>query len=146
MRFPKEPTSNELLELYSKGFEGWIWNKEVARDWGRLMSEQATDTLDDIKDAHKKVKRALLWRSREVYDPGALGKEAQTTGDCVSHGSRTSRDVTRSVEIHIDGEPEEYVARGATEPTYGARGHGGQGMARLPGTGQGSSEGHAWFS
>jgi hypothetical protein len=76
-----------------------------------------------------KGKQALLWRSREKFDPGAFGQEAQTTGDCTSHGSRNARDTTRSVEIHIKGEAESYYKRGATEPTYGARGDGGQGMS-----------------
>lgn len=74
-------------------------------------------------------KRALLWRYRDEVDPGALGMERQTTGDCVSHGSRNARDITRCVEIYRNGEAESYFARGATEPTYGARGHGGQGMS-----------------
>jgi len=73
-------------------------------------------------------KRATLWRSREKYDEGAFEQESQTTGDCTSHGDRNARDVTRSVEIDIKGEAEEYYKRGATEPTYGYRGHSGQGM------------------
>lgn len=78
---------------------------------------------------HGAGKRALLWRYREKHDPGAFAAEAQTTGDCVSHGDRNARDTTRCVEIELGNEPEEYFRRGATEPTYGARGHGGQGMS-----------------
>ena len=31
--------------------------------------------------------------------------------------------------MHVEGEPESWVARGATEAIYGCRGHGGQGMS-----------------
>ena len=73
-------------------------------------------------------KRALLFRSREQFDPGAFGEESQTDGDCTSHGDRSARDTARCVEIHIKKEPERYEGRGATEPTYGSRGHSGAGM------------------
>ncbi len=49
--------------------------------------------------------------------------------NCVSHGSRNARDTTRAVEILVKKEPEDWFRMGATEPTYGARGHGGQGMS-----------------
>lgn len=61
-----------------------------------------------------------------TLDPGAY-TERQTTGDCVSHGLRNAIDVTRAVEILIAKQLELWLARGATEPLYGARGHGGQG-------------------
>lgn len=49
--------------------------------------------------------------------------------NCTSHGTRNAVDISRAYEIDKLGEDEEYVARGATEPIYGARGHGGQGMS-----------------
>lgn len=49
--------------------------------------------------------------------------------NCVSHASRNARDTSRSVQICITRKAEAFVARGATEPTYGARGHSGGGMA-----------------
>lgn len=127
--FPQNPTPEQLLATYNEGFEGWIWNKEVEKEWEAYWSGRQSlySASPDIKDLHKKVKRALLWRYREKFDPGAFGQENQTTGDCVSHGSRNARDVTRATEVAM-GEPEIYYKRGATEPTYGARGHGGQGM------------------
>ena len=54
--------------------------------------------------------------------------ERQTTGDCVSHSTRNAVDITRAVEIDIKGQPESFVARGATEAIYQSRGHMGQGM------------------
>lgn len=51
-----------------------------------------------------------------------LFTERQTDGDCVSHGTRNGGDVTRACDIVAFGQPEAFVARGATEPFYGARG------------------------
>lgn len=51
------------------------------------------------------------------------------TANCVSHGHRNALDVTRAVEIDVKGEPEAWVARGATENIYQARTHGGAGMS-----------------
>jgi len=48
--------------------------------------------------------------------------------NCVSHGTRNACDVTRAVEIDINGEHESWIARGATEVIYGARGWTGEGM------------------
>jgi len=49
--------------------------------------------------------------------------------NCVSHSTRNAVDVTRAVEIDIKKDKKNWIARGATEAIYGARGHGGQGMS-----------------
>jgi len=119
----------DIIAMYENGFEGAPYNPiehEFCMDEGIIKS--ATYMQHLLQENPGNNKRACLWRSREKYDPGAFAQEPQTTGDCVSHGDRSARDVTRSVEIHIKGEPEEYFKRGATEPTYGFRGHSGQGM------------------
>ena len=56
-----------------------------------------------------------------------FAKDPQTTGDCVSHGSKSAASISSSVEVHIKKEPERWVPL-ATEAIYGARGHSGQGM------------------
>ncbi len=122
-------TPADIHRQYEDGLEGWAWNE---RTWGAFLDETPEDacyaTVHPTLRGSGEGKRALLWRYREQADPGAFAEEAQTTGDCVSHGDRNARDITRCVEIYRDGEPEAYKARGATEPTYGARGHSGQGM------------------
>ena len=130
--FPHLPSPAKLLETYDQGFEGWIWNLEVERAWedfwsGTRSLYAATSDPDKLKDLHKKYARVLLWQYRLKFDPRAWHEEAQTTGDCTSHGSRNARDTARCVEI-ARGDAEVFHARTATEPTYGARGHGGQGM------------------
>ncbi|NLX54408.1 MAG: hypothetical protein GXY58_04785 [Planctomycetaceae bacterium] len=119
---------SQIRSAYENGLPGWQFDPDTMDD---LMFDRKALPLTEAAPhlaGVGKGKMGLLWRSREKFDPGAFGQESQTTGDCVSHGSRNARDTTRAVEIHIKGEAEEYFKRGATEPTYGARGHGGQGM------------------
>jgi hypothetical protein len=121
-------TPGEILAAYENGLPGWQFNPAtmdaLMADGKAMRFAEAAPHLAGIGAG----KMALLWRSRELYDPGAFGQESQTRGSCVSHGSRNARDTTRAVEIHIKGEPEEYFLRGATEPTYAARGSNGEGM------------------
>ncbi len=121
-------TSRQIEAAYVAGLPGWRFNQQTMDDlWMDKTVRSVSMVAPHLADVGK-GKMALLWRSRELFDPGAFGHEAQTTGDCVSHGARNAFDTTRCVEIHIKGEPEEFFLRTATEPTYGARGHGGQGM------------------
>ena len=124
------PTPKELYDAHNEGMIDWIFDLDGQRQWEEFCASQPNpdDVLASIRGASQAIGRALLYLSRNKYDPGAFSKEAQTTGDCVSHGARNAVDVTRSVEIHIKNEPEEYFKRSATEPTYGCRGHGGPGM------------------
>lgn len=118
-----------IHDQYVDGLQGWIWNDKVAEEWKNFCSS-FTDvyTLNpEIKDLHKERPRALLYLARQKFDPGAFSQEAQTVGDCTSHGSRGARDISRSVEI-MNGDSEQYYKRSATEPTYGMRGHMGHGM------------------
>lgn len=74
-------------------------------------------------------KERLLYRSLKKFDPGAYESERQTVGDCTSHATRNACDTVRAFEIDVLRESEDFVARGATEAIYGARGHAGQGMS-----------------
>jgi hypothetical protein len=129
MNFPHNPTPAQLREVYKDGFQGWIWNDKVAEEWKEFCSSYSSiyATNPALKDLHKERQRCLLYLAREKFDPGAFTQEAQTTGDCTSHGDRTARDISRAVEI-LNGDAEVYYKRTATEPTYGMRGHRGQGM------------------
>jgi hypothetical protein len=126
---PHKQSTEAVIKAYQDGLEGWIWNIQVEREWEKFWSGRPSlyTTNQNLKDLHKKHPRIMLWKYREKFDPKAFDEEAQTTGDCVSHGSRNARDITRSVEV-ARGDSAIYYKRGATEPTYGARGHGGQGM------------------
>jgi hypothetical protein len=65
----------------------------------------------------------------EVEQDHAFIANGYAVHNCTSHCSRNARDTSRAVEILVNGEPEDFYKRGATEPTYGARGHGGAGMS-----------------
>jgi len=118
----------ELYNNYRKGFSGCLWEQHV---FDHLM-ENSKYAL--FGDANKKIKSSgkgklsTPYKSVLKFDKKAY-EERQTTGDCVSHGTRNACDVSRAVEIDVNNEREAWIARGATEAIYGARGHGGQGMS-----------------
>ncbi len=102
-------------------------------DTDRLLGElrhplfgAAAPDLDDTGDN----KLSLIYLSVIKYaGKNVYAEEAQTTGDCTSKGTNNGADGSRAVEIHIRNEPEVWLARSASEVTYGARQHGGQGMS-----------------
>lgn len=129
--FPAHPTPQAIHRAYNSGYPFWRFDASDERELEAVYASGPPVYFGDVCPhlaGAGEAKRALLYRSREKYDPGAFSQEPQTTGDCVSHGDRNARDTTRSVEIDIHRQPEEYFRRGATEPTYGARGWTGEGM------------------
>jgi len=123
-QFPNNPTPQELLALYEDGLQGApIDHAEHEQLFAGGWVLPGNFISDLVRSNPGNNKRALLWRSREKFDPGAFSQESQTANDCTSHGDRNARDVTRSVEIDIKGEAESYYKRGATEPSYAYRGY-----------------------
>jgi len=115
-------------ETYGAGFVGSICDPE---GMDRLVDDGLCPTFEDVAGHLQRDYRgenALLYQYVLKLDPNAY-EERQETGDCVSHACRNAVDCARAVEILLKGEPEEWVARGATEAIYGCRGHGGQGMS-----------------
>jgi hypothetical protein len=121
-------TPNELLKAYRDGFNGsWCDPEDVAKLLGELphpLFGAAAYGLFGTGEG----KVALPFKNLLKFDPTFGPSERQVQGDCVSHATRNSVDVTRSCEI-IGGQREDFVARGATEAIYGSRGHGGEGMS-----------------
>ena len=118
----------ELADSYANGLMGaYIDPAHFDEFQAEMKYPLFGAAAPDLKDSGK-GKLSMPWRSVLIYDPLAF-TERQLTGDCVSHGKRNSADITRAVELHIRGESEEWVARGATEIIYGMRGHCGQGMS-----------------
>lgn len=122
-------TPEELYNNYRKGFSGCLWEQHI---FDHLMEVSKYPLFGDaIGSKFKnsgKGKLSTPYKSLLKFDKKAFD-ERQTTGDCVSHGTRNACDVSRAVEIDVHGEREAWIARGATEAIYGARGHGGQGMS-----------------
>lgn len=73
-------------------------------------------------------KLSVPYASVITFVGNVFDEEAQKTGDCTSHGARNAADISRAVEIHINKEPEDFIARGCTEGIYGYRGFSGAGM------------------
>lgn len=92
------------------------------------ISPYFADVAPHLKESGK-GKLSTPYKSLMKFVPTLGADEAQTTGDCTSHGTRNACDLARAVDIDIKGELESWEARGATEGIYGARGHGGQGMS-----------------
>lgn len=122
-------TPEELYNNYKKGFSGCLWEQHV---YEHLIEVSKYPFFGD--GASKRLinsgkgKLSTPYKSVLKFDKKAY-EERQTTGDCVSHGTRNACDISRAVEIDVHGEREAWIARGATEAIYGARGHGGQGMS-----------------
>jgi hypothetical protein len=118
----------ELYNNYRKGFSGCIWEQHV---YDHLME---TSKYPLFGDASKKInnsgkgKLSIPYKSVLKFEKNPYN-ERQTVGDCVSHGTRNACDVSRAVEIDINNEREDWVAKGATEAIYGARGFSGEGMS-----------------
>jgi hypothetical protein len=118
----------DLYINYKKGFKGCVWEQHI---FDHLMENSKYPLFGD---ASKKVagtgrgKLSTPYKSVLKFDKHPYN-ERQVTGDCVSHATRNACDVSRAVEIDVHSDRESWIARGATEAIYGARGHGGQGMS-----------------
>jgi hypothetical protein len=121
-------TPSELLKAYKDGFVGsWCDQADVSKLLGELPHPLFGTAAYNLTGSGK-GKAALTFKSLLKFDPLFGQTENQVQGDCVSHATRNSVDVTRTCEI-IGGEKEDFVAKGATEAIYGSRGYGGEGMS-----------------
>lgn len=119
-------TPYSLLKAYDDGLTGYIMDMRAKHEF---LDGQKYQFFNEPNIKGSGIgKRALLWQYAKKLDSRCF-TERQTTGDCVAHGSRNARDISRAVEILVKKEPEDWFRMGATEPTYGARGHGGEGMS-----------------
>lgn len=124
---PKIP--QDLVDAYENGFPGAVCDLE---DTEKLLSELPRPLFGDCMDmiaGSGEGKLSLPFKAVLKFEPEFGEYERQTTGGCVSHGTRNAIDTTRAVEIVDKGDRESFIIRGATEGIYGSRGHGGQGMS-----------------
>ena len=126
---PSSPSPSELRRAYAAGLLGAHCDPEGLATLLGELSHPLFGAAAHSLDSSGEGQVSLPYKSLLKFDPSFGPVESQTTGDCVSHATRNAVDVTRAVEIDINGEPEGFVARGATECIYGSRGHSGQGMS-----------------
>lgn len=118
----------ELYDRYRQGFSGCIFEEHI---FNRLLEESKYAYFGDGAkriNGSGKGKLSTPYKSVLKFDKNPYN-ERQTTGDCVSHATRNACDISRAVEIDLHNEKESWIARGATEGIYGARGWAGQGMS-----------------
>ncbi len=118
----------ELYNNYRKGFSGCLWEQHVYDHLMEISKYPLFGAASKKIKSSGKGKLSTPYKSVLKFDKNPYN-ERQTTGDCVSHSTRNACDVSRAVEIDVHNEREAWIARGATEAIYGARGHGGQGMS-----------------
>jgi hypothetical protein len=121
-------TPNSILKHYRNGFVGSVCDHEdTAKLMGELPMPIFGAAAHDLYGSGE-GKLSLPFKSLLKFDPSFGPSENQTTGDCVAHATRNAIDITRAVEIDINGEREAFVARSATEGIYQSRPWNGQGM------------------
>jgi hypothetical protein len=115
-----------MLQQYEDGLPGWIYDPRAQDEF---FAGQRYQHFNEPNIRGMGLgKRAMLYAYARALDARCFTEE-QTTSDCTSHGSRNARDMTRATQILVDRAPHDWFRVGATEPTYGARGHGGAGMS-----------------
>jgi len=122
-------TPRSLVDAYTNGLIGAYFDPEELEALMSILPNPFFRTAAlRLRDTGK-GKLSIPFRSVYEVSPDKPYLERQTTGDCVSHGTRNAVDVSRAVQIHVKRILESFVALGATEAIYGSRGHGGQGMS-----------------
>jgi hypothetical protein len=119
---------NEMIDAYEHGLVG-SYCDPAATD--RLLASLPMPLFGDTLAGSGEGKLCRPFRAVVAFEEATGRKpydEVQTTGDCVSMAVRGAADQARAndPDIHTT---EDWIDRTATEPLYGARGHGGQGAS-----------------
>ena len=118
----------DIVRLYEDGFVGSYCDPDDTR---KLLAQLPQPLFGDSLFGDGKGKLSLAYKAVVAFEKQAGRNpydETQTTGDCVSHGVRGAADVARANDPDIKTDSD-WIDRSATEPLYGARGHGGQGAS-----------------
>lgn len=125
----KDYSPQELLALYNSGFKGSVYDPVHYEKFVSSMKYENLYAGGPELYGSGKGKLSTPFKSVIRLSPVVPYKERQVTGDCVSHSTRNAADISRAVEIDVNGELESFITIGATEAIYGSRGHGRQGMS-----------------
>jgi hypothetical protein len=95
----------------------------------KVHNKQMKRTEDGLALPIKNIKRQYVINTNvyciEVAEEHSFIANGYAVHNCVSWATRNAIDVTRACEIVVAGQNEEFVAIGATEPFYWARGYSG---------------------
>lgn len=124
--FDNNASPVDIQKAYENGLFGAVKDREQDRlfDLTAPTFQTAASGIAGSGEGKAVVLTSFVQKADET-----AYKEAQRTGDCVSHGTRNAVDATRITQIVIEGKAEGFIRIGATEGIYGSRGHGGQGMS-----------------
>lgn len=127
--YDMSPTPEQLVEIYSNGFKGVRFDKSSFMAMRHITPRFYTAFPDALGAG--KGRLSAPWKAALALDAGFGYTEPQTTGDCVSHGTRNAGSIDYCIDAMF-GETK-FRGRFATENIYGYRGHSGQGAdcARL---------------
>lgn len=117
---------DDIVKAYAEGLTGYIDDPRAKAQY--LESQKYGVFNEPNLRGMGAGKRAMLYAYARELDSKSF-TEKQTTGDCTSHAHRNCRDITRAIDIRVNRKPYDWFQVGATEPTYGARGHAGEGMS-----------------
>lgn len=137
-------TSARIQEIYESGFQGVLPDTFASTVMAPFAAKGFYEVYPFALDIGK-GKVLTPYRAALAIEPEFGKYEAQTTGDCVSHGTRNAGAIDWSLDVLFgrsrllqagdvikDTNGDEWSVdnpqpRLATENIYGARGHGGQG-------------------
>lgn len=122
-------TPQELIAAYAGGLLGAYCDEEHLATFLQSLPQATFAAAGRHLYGSGKGKLSTPFKSVIKLSSVRPYLERQTTGDCVSHGTRNAVDVSRAVQIDVGGTNEDFITVGATEAIYGCRGSGGQGMA-----------------
>ena len=143
-------SSDQLLSLYSDGFEGAIDDPEADEAWkstlrfqdfGEVVEEYGLARSQDASTGLYLPFLNVLKLWAEVYGhTGTLDELSrnpdvypwhlkQKTGDCVSHSKKSHADFVRSYDRVVLKERERFICNCDTTMVYAFRGHTGQGAS-----------------
>lgn len=125
----KFTSPKKLLEAYNAGFVGAYCDPKAVARLLESLPEPNFKTAGRFLRGTGAGKLSTPYMSIYNVCTDKPFTERQTTGDCVSHGTRNALDVSRAVQIDVNHELGSFGPLGATEGIYGSRGHGGQGMS-----------------
>lgn len=119
---------NEMIEAYEHGLVGSYCDPAATE---RLLAGLPMPLFGNTLAGSGEGKLCRPFRAVVAFEEATGRKpydEVQSTGDCVSHAVRGACDTARANDPDLKT-TEDWIDRTATEPLYGARGHGGQGAS-----------------